>query len=59
MNAKDGFRKFLHSPWIFLVLFAAVLLLVNLIGGTNNYSMEINYSEFLKMLDEGDRKSVV
>jgi len=59
MNAKDGFRKFLHSPWVFLVLFAAVLLLVNLIGGTNNYSMEINYSEFLKMLDEGEVASVV
>ena len=55
----NRFQKFLRSPWIFLVVFALLLGLVQLFsipGG--NLVEEIGYSEFLEMLDAGQVESV-
>lgn len=56
---QNKLKRFLSSPWIFLVLLAVLMLVVNLFAMPNvNISQEISYSEFLQMLRTHQVKSV-
>ena len=56
---QNKLKRFLSSPWIFLVLLAVLMLVVNLFAMPNvNISQEISYSEFLQMLKTHQVKSV-
>ena len=55
---NEKFKRFLHSPWIFLVGFVLILALVNLLGNSRSVQAQITYSEFLDMLDQNQVESV-
>lgn len=56
---QNKLKRFLGSPWIFLVMLAVLMLVVNLFAMPNvNISQEISYSEFLQMLKTHQVKSV-
>ena len=57
-SAKDKFKKFLRSPWIYLVIFLAVLGISTLLAQPGVMVKEIPYSEFLQMVEAGEVKSV-
>ena len=55
----NKFQKFLRSPWVFLLIFALLLGLVQLFATPGGSLVEeISYSEFLDMLDAGKVDSV-
>ena len=56
---QNKLKRFLSSPWIFLVMLAVLMLVVNLFAMPNvNISQEISYSEFLQMLKTHQVQSV-
>ena len=55
---KDKFKRFLRSPWIYLVIFALVLGLTSLFARPGMRVEEIPYSQFLTMVNDDEVKSV-
>ncbi|MGN0803213.1 MAG: ATP-dependent zinc metalloprotease FtsH [Candidatus Faecivicinus sp.] len=57
-SAKDKLKRFLRTPWVYLVVFALVLALTALFSSPGIRVEEISYSEFLQMLEDGKVESV-
>ena len=57
-SAKDKLKRFLRTPWVYLVVFALVLALTALFSSPGIKVEEISYSEFLQMLEDGKVESV-
>ena len=56
----DGFRKFMQSPWIYLVILGVLLMLTSVFMPLGRPSaQEIPYSEFLQMAQTGQVEEVL
>ena len=55
---RERMKRFIKTPWFYLVIFALILILVNVLGSTRSMTADISYSNFLEMLDKGEIASV-
>ena len=57
-SPKNTFQRFLHSPWIYLVILVVIMVITSFFSTSTVSTYEITYSEFLNMLDDGIVQSV-